>query len=98
MNVDFWVPGAVKAEDGLRDGGEEENIEDATEDAEKGEEKKDAGETRGEGRAGNSDIPTERTGPVTKDSNEETCTHRHVPGGAWLNKVRSLFKGQSKEI
>ncbi|KAJ1137785.1 hypothetical protein NDU88_004181 [Pleurodeles waltl] len=85
MNPDFRVPGSVKVDDGLRDG-EEENIEDATEDAKKGEEKTDAGGTRGEGRAGNSDVPTERTGPVRKDSSEETHTHRHVPGGAWLNK------------
>ncbi|KAJ1082347.1 hypothetical protein NDU88_002515 [Pleurodeles waltl] len=96
MNPDFRVPGSVKVDNGLRDG-EEENIEDAAEDAKKGEEKTDAGGTRREGRAGNSDVPTERMGPVRKDSSEETHTYRHVPGGAWLNKVRSLFKGQSKE-
>ncbi|KAJ1153674.1 hypothetical protein NDU88_006433 [Pleurodeles waltl] len=96
MHPDFRVPGSIKVDDGLRDG-EEESIEDATEDAKKGEEKPDAGRKRGEGRAGNSDVPTERTGPVRKDSSEETHNHRHIPGGAWLNKVRSLFKGQSKE-
>ncbi|KAJ1141311.1 hypothetical protein NDU88_007644 [Pleurodeles waltl] len=92
----FPGPGSVKMNDGLRNK-EEESIEDATEDAKEGEEEPDAGRRRGEGRAGNSDVPTERTGPVRKDSSEETRTHRHVPGGAWLHKVRSLFKGQSKE-
>ncbi|KAJ1093492.1 hypothetical protein NDU88_006592 [Pleurodeles waltl] len=87
MNLDFRVPGSVKVDDGLRDG-EEENIKDATEDAKKEEEKTDARGTRGEGRAGNSDVPTERTGPVRKDSSEETHTHCHVPGGVWLNKGR----------
>ncbi|KAJ1215071.1 hypothetical protein NDU88_002681 [Pleurodeles waltl] len=60
------------------------------------EEQKDAGEQRGEGRAGNSDVPSKITGPVKQNNREETHTHRHVPGGAWLNKVRSLFKGQNK--
>ncbi|KAJ1098879.1 hypothetical protein NDU88_003986 [Pleurodeles waltl] len=85
MYPDFWVPGSVKVDDGLRDE-REESIEDATEDAKEGEEEPDAGRRCGEGRAGNSDVPTERTGPVRKDSSEETRTHRHVPGGAWLNK------------
>ncbi|KAJ1189706.1 hypothetical protein NDU88_006448 [Pleurodeles waltl] len=101
MTPDFRVPGSVKVDNGLQDK-RKENIEDtteenATEDAKTGEEKTDAGGARAEGRAGNSDVPTERTGPVRKDSSEETHTYRHVPGGAWLNKVRSLFKGQSKE-
>ncbi|KAJ1152273.1 hypothetical protein NDU88_005049 [Pleurodeles waltl] len=78
----------VKVDDGLR-GGEEE-IEDATEDARRVEEQTDAGGQRGEGRAGNSNVPTKKTGPVRKDSSEETRTHRHVPGGAWLNKCTLL--------
>ncbi|KAJ1196301.1 hypothetical protein NDU88_000172 [Pleurodeles waltl] len=84
MNPDFRVPKAVNVDDGLCEG--EENIEDATEDAKKVEEKTDAGGKCGEGRAGNSDVPTERTGPLRKDSSEETRTHHHIPGGAWLNK------------
>ncbi|KAJ1187213.1 hypothetical protein NDU88_003992 [Pleurodeles waltl] len=85
MHPDFRVPETVKVDDGLRDG-EEESIEDATEDAKEGEEEPDVGRRRREGRAGNSDVPTERTGRVRKDSSEETRTHHHVPGGAWLNK------------
>ncbi|KAJ1114073.1 hypothetical protein NDU88_002312 [Pleurodeles waltl] len=101
MTPDFWVPGSVKLHNGPQDR-EEENIdnateENATEDAKKGEEMTDAGGARAEGRAGNSDVPTERTGPVKKDSSEETHNYRRVPGGVWLNKVRSLFKGQCKE-
>ncbi|KAJ1202348.1 hypothetical protein NDU88_006148 [Pleurodeles waltl] len=84
MNPDFRVPEIVKVNDGLREG--EENTEDATEDARTVEEQTDAGGKRGEGRAWNSDVPTEKMGPVRKDSSEETCTHRHVPGRAWLNK------------
>ncbi|KAJ1089409.1 hypothetical protein NDU88_002560 [Pleurodeles waltl] len=80
----------VKVDDGLR-GTEEEEIGDATEDARRIEEQTDAVGQRGEGRAGNSDVPTNKTGPVRKDSSEETRTHRHVPGGAWLNKC--LFGG-----
>ncbi|KAJ1206449.1 hypothetical protein NDU88_001854 [Pleurodeles waltl] len=80
MNPEIRVPEAVNVDEG------EENIEEATEDAKKVEEKTDAGGKGREGRAGNSDIPTERTGPMRKDSSEETSTHRHVPGGAWLNK------------
>ncbi|KAJ1113218.1 hypothetical protein NDU88_001473 [Pleurodeles waltl] len=94
MNPDFRVPEMVKVDDGLR--GEEEEIEDTTEDARRVEEQTDAGGQPGEGRAGNSDVPTKKTSPVRKDSSEETRTHRHVPGGAWMNKVRSLFTGQSK--
>ncbi|KAJ1157767.1 hypothetical protein NDU88_010467 [Pleurodeles waltl] len=96
MNPDFRVPEAVNGDDGLLEG--EENIEDTTEDAKKVEEKMDAGGKHGEGRAGNSDVPTERTGPVRKDSSKETRSHRHVPGGAWLNKVPRLRPIDSTRI
>ncbi|KAJ1133194.1 hypothetical protein NDU88_011491 [Pleurodeles waltl] len=33
--------------------------------------------------------------PEEKTSPQETSTFRHIPGGAWLYKVRSLFKGQA---
>ncbi|KAJ1151300.1 hypothetical protein NDU88_004083 [Pleurodeles waltl] len=94
MNPDFRVPEMVKLDDRLR--GEEEETKDATEGGRRVEEQTDAGRQRGEGRAGNSDVPTKKTGPGRRDSSEEMYTHRHVPGGAWLNKVRSLFTGQSK--
>ncbi|KAJ1212445.1 hypothetical protein NDU88_000105 [Pleurodeles waltl] len=95
------IPGSIKLDNGPQDR-EDENIENATEenateDAKKGEETMDTIGARAEGRAGNSDVPTERTGPVQKDSSEETHNYRQVPGGVWLNKVRSLFKGQCKE-
>ncbi|KAJ1177339.1 hypothetical protein NDU88_002598 [Pleurodeles waltl] len=90
MTPDFQVPGAVKLDNGLQDK-EEENIENAmeedeTEDAKEGEETTDARAARPEGRAGSSDIPTETTDPVQKESTEETHKYRHVPGEAWLNK------------
>ncbi|KAJ1141301.1 hypothetical protein NDU88_007634 [Pleurodeles waltl] len=68
-----WLPEIVKVNDGLREG--EEDTEDATEDARTVEEQTDAGGKRREGRAGNSDVPTEKTGPVRKDSSEEMRTH-----------------------
>ncbi|KAJ1103959.1 hypothetical protein NDU88_001376 [Pleurodeles waltl] len=85
MNPDFRVPETVKVDNGLHEGKEEE-IDDVTEENRRIEEQRDAGGQRGEGRAGNSDVPTKKTGPVKKDNREETRTHRHVPGGAWLNK------------
>ncbi|KAJ1138596.1 hypothetical protein NDU88_004977 [Pleurodeles waltl] len=90
MTPDFRVPGSVKLDNGPQDG-EEENVEDAkvakeTEDAKEGKETTDAGAARPEGRAGNSDVPTETTGPVHEERGEETHKHHHVPGGAWLNK------------
>ncbi|KAJ1187760.1 hypothetical protein NDU88_004530 [Pleurodeles waltl] len=85
MNPDFRVPETVKVDNRLHEE-EEEEIDDATEENRRIEEQRDAGGQRGEGRAGNSDIPTKKTGPVKKDNREETRTHCHVPGGAWLNK------------
>ncbi|KAJ1162870.1 hypothetical protein NDU88_003335 [Pleurodeles waltl] len=93
MTPDFRVPGSVKLDNGPQDEENFENAmeENATEDTKKGEETTDTGGARAEGRAGNSDVPTERTGPVQKDSSEETPNYRHVPGGAWLNKPRAFL-------
>ncbi|KAJ1152742.1 hypothetical protein NDU88_005517 [Pleurodeles waltl] len=89
------LPDEIKPDNGLQER-EEEEIGDATDENGRAEEQKDAGDQRGEGRPGNSDVPSKKTGPVKQNNCEETRTHRHVPEGAWLNKVRSLFKGQNK--
>ncbi|KAJ1082962.1 hypothetical protein NDU88_003123 [Pleurodeles waltl] len=101
MTTDFRVPGRVKMDNGPQEE-EEENDEDAkeakeTEDTKEGKETADAGAEQPEGRPGNSDVPSETTDPVQEESGEETHKHRHVPGGVWLNKVRSFFKGQHGE-
>ncbi|KAJ1202315.1 hypothetical protein NDU88_006115 [Pleurodeles waltl] len=67
VNPDFRVPGKVTLDNGLDEGVEEE-IDDATEENRRGEEQTDAGEQRGEGRAGNFDVPTQKTGPVKEDN------------------------------
>ncbi|KAJ1201300.1 hypothetical protein NDU88_005113 [Pleurodeles waltl] len=87
MNPDFRVPDEVKQDNGLQEK-EEEEIDDGTDENGRAEEQKDAGEQRGEGRAGNSDVPSKKMGPVKQNNREETRTHRHVPGGAWPNKGR----------
>ncbi|KAJ1115527.1 hypothetical protein NDU88_003751 [Pleurodeles waltl] len=91
MTPDFRIPGGVKIENGPRK--EEEN----DEDAEEPKETTDAGAEQPEGRPGNSDVPRETADPVQEGSVEETHKHRHVPGGAWLSKVQSFFKGQHGE-
>ncbi|KAJ1148772.1 hypothetical protein NDU88_001598 [Pleurodeles waltl] len=88
MTPDFRIPGVVKRVKGLRRGVEEE------EDAEKPEETADSGAEQTERRAGNLDVPREAADPVEERRPEETRRNRHVPGGAWLSKVRSFFKGQ----
>ncbi|KAJ1189438.1 hypothetical protein NDU88_006183 [Pleurodeles waltl] len=87
MNPDFRVPVKEKLDDGLREEAEEEETEDATNTNRRAEEPKDASEQNGEGAAGNSDVPSTKTGTVKKNNREETRIHRHVPGGTWLNKV-----------
>ncbi|KAJ1191064.1 hypothetical protein NDU88_000381 [Pleurodeles waltl] len=88
MTPDIRIPGWVKGEKGLRRG------EDEQENAEKLEETADGGEGKPERRAGNRDVPREGADPVEEQRLEETRRNRHVPGGAWLSKVRSFFKGR----
>ncbi|KAJ1146001.1 hypothetical protein NDU88_012283 [Pleurodeles waltl] len=92
MTPDFQIPGKLKEENGPRKR-EEEN----DEDAEEPKETADAGAEQPEGRPGNTDVPRVTTDPVQEGSGEETHKHRHVPGGAWLSKVQSFFKGQRGE-
>ncbi|KAJ1151591.1 hypothetical protein NDU88_004371 [Pleurodeles waltl] len=58
------------------------------------EETADGGEEKPERRAGNRDVPREGADPVEEQRLKETCRNHHVPGGAWLSKVRSFFKGR----
>ncbi|KAJ1176527.1 hypothetical protein NDU88_001805 [Pleurodeles waltl] len=88
MTPDFRIPGVVKRVKGLQCGVEEE------EDAEAPGEMADGGAEQTERRAGNLDVPREAADSVEEGRLEETRRNRHVPGGAWLSKVRSFFKGQ----
>ncbi|KAJ1112200.1 hypothetical protein NDU88_000468 [Pleurodeles waltl] len=93
MTPEFRVRGEKTVDDGLH---KEEEIEDGAGDARRSEKQTDAEGQGEEGGAGNSDVPNQKTGPRRTTSSEETRTNRHVPGGTWLNKVRSLFTGQNK--
>ncbi|KAJ1138845.1 hypothetical protein NDU88_005226 [Pleurodeles waltl] len=94
MNPDFRVPEKEKLDDGLRKGAQEEE---ETEDANgRAEEEENAGVQDGEGASGNSDVPSTKTDPTKETKQEETRIHRHIPGGTWLNKIRSLFKRQDR--
>ncbi|KAJ1152193.1 hypothetical protein NDU88_004970 [Pleurodeles waltl] len=66
MNPDFRVPETVKVDNGLHEG-EEEEIGDATEENRRIEEQRDASGQREEGRAGNSNVPTKKTGAELHD-------------------------------
>ncbi|KAJ1083721.1 hypothetical protein NDU88_003876 [Pleurodeles waltl] len=92
MNPDFWIPGVEKSKNGLRRGKEEDDG-----DAEDPKRTADGGAEESEGRPGNPDVPRKAADPVQERSREETHRNRHVPGGAWLSKVRSFFKGQRFE-
>ncbi|KAJ1162825.1 hypothetical protein NDU88_003290 [Pleurodeles waltl] len=89
----FPGPRQSKERDGLRERGEEESL-DATERNKRTEEPKDAASQNGGGATGNSELPSTKSGPAERTNCKETSIHCHVPGGTWLNKVRSLFKGQ----
>ncbi|KAJ1129195.1 hypothetical protein NDU88_007566 [Pleurodeles waltl] len=81
MTPDFWI---LKSENGLQLGAKEEDAEEPEETA-GGESEQD------ERRSGNLVVPREAADPVEKGRSEETRRNRHVPGGAWLTKVRSFF-------
>ncbi|KAJ1210532.1 hypothetical protein NDU88_005895 [Pleurodeles waltl] len=83
MTPDFRIPRVVKGENGLRRGVEEED-----EDAEEPEETADGELEKPGGRPGNPDVPRETADPMQEERREETRRNRHVPGGAWLSKVR----------
>ncbi|KAJ1142591.1 hypothetical protein NDU88_008905 [Pleurodeles waltl] len=90
---DFRVPGDVKEDDGLEEGVEESS--DAT-DARGGDrEPEDAVPAAGGDETGKPELPKARTRLEERSSQQETSAFRHVPGGTWLNKVRSLFQGQT---
>ncbi|KAJ1214639.1 hypothetical protein NDU88_002257 [Pleurodeles waltl] len=90
MTPDFRIPGEEKSDYGLHRGSKAEDAEDPEETA-GGESEQD------ERRFGNPDVPREAADPVEKGRSEETRRNRHVPGGVWLTKVRSFFKGQLTE-
>ncbi|KAJ1091419.1 hypothetical protein NDU88_004545 [Pleurodeles waltl] len=90
MTPDFRIQGEEKSENGLQRGAKEGDAEEPEETA-GGEWEQD------ERRSGNADVPRETTDPVEKGRSEETRGKCHVPGGAWLNKLRSFFKGQLTE-
>ncbi|KAJ1169995.1 hypothetical protein NDU88_001876 [Pleurodeles waltl] len=92
MNPDFRIPGVEKSENGLRRTKEEDDGE-----AEDPKRPAAGGAEESEGRPGNPDVPRKAADPVQERSHEETRRNRHVPGGAWLSKVWSFFKGQRFE-
>ncbi|KAJ1175838.1 hypothetical protein NDU88_001123 [Pleurodeles waltl] len=91
-NPDVRIPGGRKSENGLRRRQEEDDG-----DAEDRKRMADGGAEESKGRPGNPDVPRKAADLVQERSREETRRNRHVPGGAWLSKVQSIFKGQRFE-
>ncbi|KAJ1081498.1 hypothetical protein NDU88_001680 [Pleurodeles waltl] len=91
---DFRVPGDVKEDDGLKEGAEESS--DATDARGRDREPEDAVPAAGGEETGKPELPKARTRLEERSSQQETSAFRHIPGGTWLNNVRSLFQGQTR--
>ncbi|KAJ1123284.1 hypothetical protein NDU88_001755 [Pleurodeles waltl] len=87
VNPDVRVPADTKREDGLHVSVEEKDAEEPGGTASGGPKKTDA-----DIRTGNPGVPEEVADPDKKERTGDTLRDCHVPGGAWLTKVRSFLK------
>ncbi|KAJ1149983.1 hypothetical protein NDU88_002781 [Pleurodeles waltl] len=91
-DLDFRVPGIEKGDDGL---GRSEESSEATASRGVNRTSGDATPVTEGARIEKPEFLNRRRRREEKTNPQETSTFRHVPGGAWLNKVLSLLKGQA---
>ncbi|KAJ1140521.1 hypothetical protein NDU88_006872 [Pleurodeles waltl] len=91
-DTDFRVPGVEKSDDGLRKRREEPSEATASKDG--AESRKGAAVAEG-ARTEKQELLDEKRRREEGTGPGETSAVRHVPGGTWLNKVRSFVKGQA---
>ncbi|KAJ1198472.1 hypothetical protein NDU88_002313 [Pleurodeles waltl] len=85
MTPDFRVPGTLNSEDGLEPASEDQDEEESTEaESDKREKTKR--------RSGSLGVSRETVHPEDQERSKDTLGSCHVPGGAWLTKVRSFLK------
>ncbi|KAJ1119924.1 hypothetical protein NDU88_008107 [Pleurodeles waltl] len=90
VTPDFQVRETEKREDGQERGSEEPDAADFQTDESKETESGDQEEPKT--RAGTTDASRDAGGTESQELSEDTLKSRHVPGGAWLNKVRSFLR------
>ncbi|KAJ1189631.1 hypothetical protein NDU88_006375 [Pleurodeles waltl] len=87
VNPDVRVHVDTKREDGLDEGAEQKDAEEPGGTESGGTEK-----AEDDRRTGNPGVPEEAADPEMKEKTGDTLGDRHVPGGAWLTKIRSFLK------
>ncbi|KAJ1166998.1 hypothetical protein NDU88_007391 [Pleurodeles waltl] len=90
ITQDFQVPGAEKREDGRERSSEEPDVADHNTEEPTETESRDREEP--EKRPGTTGVSRDAEHTENQERSEDTLKSRHIPGGAWLNKVRSFLR------
>ncbi|KAJ1203924.1 hypothetical protein NDU88_007705 [Pleurodeles waltl] len=89
MTPDFWLLGTLKSEDGLERGSEEPDA--ADKDTEEPTEAESGNREETEKRPGTTGVSRDAEHTEDQERSEDTLRSRHVPGGAWLTKIRNFL-------